>query len=156
MAKRDEQKRKLELLERLSRQRAQITSQRSRLASQIVEKKEELKDKINVPKRIKENVRSSFSSNPTKWFLGSAVGGLIVSKLLFGRKKKQKTLGSKLSSGTNTVSRGILTSALLYFGKPLLKRALINKAKNYVIQRYLLKKQQQQIQMDQQQYKYQG
>mgnify|MGYP000159171670 CR=1 FL=1 len=86
MARRDEQQRKLELLEQLSRQRAQITSQRSRLTTQIAYKTEEIKNKINVPRRIKDSVRSSFSSSPTKWFIGSAIGGLILSKIIIGRR----------------------------------------------------------------------
>jgi len=152
MAKRDEQQRKLELLEQLSRQRAQITSQKSRLATQIEDKKEEIKEKINVPKRLKNNIRSSFSSSPTKWFLGSAVGGLIVTKLLLGKKSRSISKLSS-SSSSSTISRGLLTSALLYFGKPMLKRVLFNKAKDYVIGRFHKRQSQAQIEQQQQYYR---
>lgn len=139
MAKRDEQQRKLELLEQLSRQRAQITSQRGKLVTQIANTTEEIKDKINVPKRLKDgiknNIRSSFSASPTKWFLGSAVGGLLVTKILFGRKKIYSKVNSV--SGSTSVPRGILTTSLLYFGKPYLKRFLFKKGRTMLLRRFI-------------------
>ena len=135
MARRDEQQRKLELLEQLSRQRAQITSQRSRLTTQIAYKTEEIKNKINVPRRIKDSVRSSFSSSPTKWFIGSAIGGLILSKIIIGRRSAGVLKSSVYSS--KNVSRSLLVSALFYFGKPYLKRMMINKAKLMLLRKFM-------------------
>ena len=67
MAKRDEQQRKLDLLDQLARQRAQITSQKSRLATQIEGKKEEIKEKINVPKRLKNNICYQRPTKESGW-----------------------------------------------------------------------------------------
>lgn len=135
MAKRDEEQRKLELLEQLTRQRGQISRQRSKLATQIDGKKEEIKEKINVPKRLKNNIRSSFSSSPTKWFLGSAVGGLVITKVLFGRRKSYRKASA--SEGSANVSRGLLTTALLYFGKPYIKSMLFRKGKSMLLRKFI-------------------
>ena len=134
MARRDEQERKLELLAQLSQQRAEITSQRGIVAAGLAGKKAEIKDKINVPKRIKSSVASSFSVSPVKWFLGSAVGGLVLSKILFGRKKVYRY--SKSDSVTEGSSRGLLASAVIFVGKPFLKRYLVNKGKTMLMNKF--------------------
>ncbi len=142
MAKRDEQQRKLELLDQLSRQRAQITSQKSRLATQIEDKKEEIKEKINVPKRIKNgiknNITSSFSSSPIKWFLGSAVGGLLVTKVVFGRKSSSSLKASATTKDVPTkVSKGLLATSLLYVAKPYFKSFLLNHGKTMLLKKFM-------------------
>lgn len=137
MAKRDEQQRKLELLDQLSRQRAQITSQKSRLATQIEEKTEEIKEKINVPKRLKNNIQSSFSSSPTKWFLGSAVGGLLVTKILFGGRRRISKSPSRSGLRAAKVSRGLISTSLIYFGKPYLKSYLFRKGRAMLLKRFI-------------------
>ncbi len=142
MAKRDEQQRKLELLDQLSRQRAQITSQKSSLVKNIEQTKVELKEKINVPKLINTKIKSSFSNSPTKWFVGSAVGGLFISKILFGRgrrKKRSFLANRKEEKSSSDVPRGLLMSAAFYFGKPMLKSYAIRRAKEYIANKYLLK-----------------
>jgi len=135
MAKRDEQQRKLDLLDQLARQRAQITSQKSRLATQIEGKKEEFKEKVNVPKRLKNNIRSSFSSSPTKWFLGSAVGGLLITKILFGKKKVYSQASSETVPAK--VSKGLVATSLMYVAKPFLKSFLLNQGRTLLLRRFM-------------------
>ena len=87
MARRDQsdpESRKLELLSQLSNHREDITRKKQVLVQEIAESKEALKEKINVPKLVTNKIKTSFSDSPTKWFIGSAIGGLIVSKLFFG------------------------------------------------------------------------
>jgi len=154
MARGDEQKRKLELLDQLSRQRAQITSQRSRVATQIANKKVELKEKINVSKRVKDTVRSSFSSSPTRWFVGSAVGGLFVSRILFGKRSpRRERRSSSSSSSSSKESKGIVKSSLLYFAKPYIKSFLFNKGREMLLRKMMSKQiaEQQQYEAEHQQ-----
>jgi len=107
MATRDEQQRKLELLQKLSSQRQQISNQRDELSSQVAESAQELKSKMHVPTLIKKSVSSTVSNHPTKWFLGSAIGGLVLSKVFLGKKKKHSISSSKplLSGSTDEEKR---------------------------------------------------
>ncbi|MGJ8656236.1 MAG: hypothetical protein ACSHX6_07285 [Akkermansiaceae bacterium] len=138
MARRNQSnERKLELLSQLDKNRKDITVKKQVLVQQIDESKQQLKEKINVPKRVTNKVKSSFASSPTKWFIGSAVGGLIISKLFFG------TVGSvfKKPKQQEKVSRGLLFTLAGLAIRPMVKSFLIGKAKDYVTQRFLVPQQ---------------
>ena len=106
------------------------------LVQQIAVSTEHLKDKLNIPKLIITKIKSSLTNNPTKWFIGSAVGGLLISKLfsgsvgsIFKKPKKQK------------VTRGMLYSLAAMAARPMIKSFLIGKAKDYVAHRFLSQQQ---------------
>lgn len=133
MARRDQShERKLELLSQLTKDRRDITAKKQVLVQQINESKAQLKDKINVPKLVSTKVKSSFASSPNKWFIGSTIGGLIISKLFLGsvgsifRKPKQKK-----------ASRGLLYTLAAMAARPMIKSFLIGKARDYVAQRFM-------------------
>jgi len=107
------------------------------LVQEIAESKDEIKDKVNVPKLVTKKVKSSFSDNPTKWFIGSAIGGLIVSKFVLG------TVGFIFRSPKKTVSRGILYSLTSMAMRPMIKTFLIGKVKDVLMQRFLSQQPQQ-------------
>ena len=148
MARRDQsdpESRKLELLSQLSNHREDITRKKQVLVQEIAESKEALKEKINVPKLVTNKIKTSFSDSPTKWFIGSAIGGLIVSKLLFG------SVGSVFRKPKkDRVSRGLLYTLAGMAVRPMIKSFLIGKAKDYAMQRILGHRQPQQIQYQQQ------
>ncbi len=133
MARRDQSnQRKLELLNQLTAHRKDITAKKQVLVQQIAESKEQLKDKVNVPKLVSSKVKSSFANSPTKWFIGSAVGGLIISKLVFG------SVGSIFRKPKKAkVSRGLLYTLAGMAARPMIKSFLIGKARDYVAQRFL-------------------
>lgn len=139
MAHRDQrnaEQRKIELLSQLTSHRRDITAKKQVLVQQIADSKDEIKDtikqKVNVPQLITNKVKSSVSDSPKKWFIGSAIGGLIISKLafsLFGgifRKPKKKK-----------ISHGLLYSLAGMAARPMIKSFLIGKARDYVAQRFL-------------------
>lgn len=139
MARRDQrnaEQRKVELLSQLTSHRKDITAKKQVLVQQIADSKDEIKDtikeKINVPQLITNKVKSSFSDSPKKWFIGSAIGGLIISKVafslfggIFRKPKKQK------------MSRGLLYTVAGMAARPMIKSFLIGKARDYVAQRFL-------------------
>lgn len=133
MASRDQSnKRKLELVTQLTANRRDIILKKQVLVQQIAVSTEQLKDKLNIPKLIITKVKSSLTNNPTKWFIGSAVTGLLISKLfsgsvgsIFKKPKKQK------------VSRGMLYTLAAMAARPVIKSFLIEKAKDYVANRLL-------------------
>ena len=128
MAQRDEQQRKLDLLQKLADRRAEIAHHRADLGQQVAAKKAAWGNKLNVPKRIKASV----SHSPAKWLVGSTLGGLLLTKMLFGRRKR------RLAKATDSVaSRGLLTSLALFAAKPLLKSYLLGKVRHIVAQKYL-------------------
>ncbi len=139
MARRDQRiakERKLELLSQLSTHREDISLKKQRLVHQIADSKDEIKDtikqKVNVPKLITNKVKSSFSDNPKQWFIGSAIGGLIISKVafsLFG--------GIFRTPKKNKVSRSFLYTVAGMAARPMIKSFLLGKARDYVAQRFL-------------------
>jgi len=127
MASRDQSKqRKLELLSKLSSQRSSITAKKQVLNEQIAESKEvlssQLKDKVNVSKIVGSKVKSSFTNSPNKWFLGSVLGGLVLSKLVFRKKHTPKTsssvveaaVGAGISSIFRTPKKRRQTNGIFY------------------------------------------
>ena len=138
MARRDQsdpESRKLELLSQLSNHREDITRKKQVLVQEIAESKEALKEKINVPKLVTNKIKTSFSDSPTKWFIGSAIGGLIVSKLFFGTVGSVSSVFRKPKK--DKISRGLLYTLAGMAVRPMIKSFLIGKAKDYAIQRFL-------------------
>lgn len=146
MAHRDKQnlqQRKLELLNEMSQHRENISVKKQSLFQQIDKSKNELKDnfvdKINVQKMLSNKVKTSFSSSPTKWFLGSALGGIVVSKIFFGSVGRVSG-GSKKKSSVNEdssqVSKGIFMTLAGLAIRPMVKSFLLGKARAYVSNRF--------------------
>ena len=129
MARRDEQQRKLDLLQNLASRRTEIAHQRVALSQQVAEKKAAWGNKLNVPKRIKASV----SHSPTKWLIGSTLGGLFLTKMVFGKPKRRFTKVKE-----SVASRGLLTSLAFFAAKPLLKSYALGKVRHYVAQKYLM------------------
>jgi hypothetical protein len=131
MASRDQSnKRKLELISQLTNHRKDITAKKQVLVQQIAESKEQLKDKINIPKLISSKIKSSFVNSPTKWFIGSTVAGLLISKIFFG------SVGSIFKKpNKKKASRGIFYTLAAMAARPMIKSFLIGKAKDYVAHR---------------------
>ncbi len=139
MASRDQSnKRKLELVTQLTANRRDIIRKKQVLVQQIAVSKEQLKDKINIPKLIGNKIKSSFTNSPTKWFIGSTVGGLLISKFFSGSMGSifKKTKKKKVTSG-------MFYTLAAMAARPIIKSYLIGKAKDYVAHR--LRSQQQQI-----------
>lgn len=139
MASRDQSKqRKLELLNELAVHRRDVVVTKQVLVKQISENKDQLKEqitnkikeKINIPKMVSTKVKSSFTNNPKQWFIGSAVGGLFISKIIYG------SVGSVFKKKKKKSSHGMLYSLAGMAAKPIVKSFLMNKAKDYMIQRY--------------------
>jgi hypothetical protein len=127
-------KRKLELLSQLTVHRMDITTKKQVLLQQMAESKEQLRDKMNIPKRIIAKVKSSFSNNTTKWFIGSALGGLILSKIFIGSGNSSlKVKKSNLKPAT----RGMFATLTSLAMRPILKNLIIGTAKSYVMQRFM-------------------
>lgn len=101
MASRNEtQQRKLELVAQLDTQRNAITGGRHIFKQQFTNRTQSLKDKLNIPKRIKTSVRT----HQTKWILGALGTGLAIA-FLKGR--------SKSSRAVSTAKKRTLVSAIL-------------------------------------------
>jgi len=142
--------RKLELLNKLSNHRSDITAKKQVLSEQISESTDiftsQLKDKINVPKMVRSKVKSSFANSPNKWFIGSVAGGLLLSKLILRRSKPQtekpssvveKAVGLGISSIFRSPKKrrqthGVFYSLMGYAARPLLKAFVMGKVRNYV------------------------
>ncbi len=139
MARRDEQQRKIDLLQKLASHRTEIAHHRAELGQQISQKKATWEKTVNVPKRIKTAV----TQNPTKWLVGSTIGGLLLTKILFGRRSGRRR-GKNINRQqlAKVESRGLLATVALFAAKPLLKSYLINKAKSYVAHKYMGRHQQ--------------
>lgn len=143
MARRDQSnQRKLELLKQLTNHRKDISFKKQVLIQQIAESKEQLQDKINIPKLFCSKIKSSYANSPAKWFIGSALGGLLISKLFLGPifKKQQE----KNQKG----SHGLFYSIVAMAARPMIKSFLIGKARDYLAQRFLVQEQQQTFQQD--------
>lgn len=139
MARRDQSNaRKLELLNELANHRLQIKVKKRALTKHIVTSTDQIKGIFNIPKLITKfvtnKIKSSFASSPTKWFIGSAIGGLIITKLLFSIIGR---LFNKSSEAEPKVKRGVLFTLLLMAARPLIKSYLIGKAQQYFSQKFL-------------------
>jgi hypothetical protein len=135
MARRDQSNaRKLELLSQLTIHRRDITAKKQVLAQQISESTQQLKDTINIPKLIGNKIKSSFTNSPTKWFIGFTLGGLLISKFVFGLKA---TIFKTSKEIEKTASKGIFYTLAAMAARPLIKSFFIGKAKDYVTQRFL-------------------
>jgi hypothetical protein len=135
MARRDQSNaRKLELLNQLTTHRRDITAQKQVLVQQIAQTSQQLKDTINIPKLISNKIKSSFTNNPTKWFIGSTIGGLLISKFVFGFKT---SIFKNSKENDPKASRSIFYTILGMAARPLIKTFLLGKAKDYVTQRFL-------------------
>ncbi len=130
MAKRDEQQRKVELLQNMAVQRNEITRNRALVTEKIAETKDRYQQKLNVPKRIKDSVKG----NPKKWFIISAVSGLVISKVIFGKKKHRV---SNDQGVITSASRGMLATFAAFALKPMLKSLAINKVKDMIARKYM-------------------
>ena len=150
MASGDQSKqRKLEILNKLSHHRSDIAAKKQVLNEQIAESKElftsQIKDKIDVPKMLKSKVTSSFTSNPNKWFAGSVAGGLILSRLIFRKNKKDISPATSVAEqalgvGIRSIFRrpkkrppthGIFYSLMGYASRPLFKAFVMGKVRTY-------------------------
>jgi|GEM_PF-2444277 len=133
MARRDQSnERKLELLSQLTKHRRDITAKKQVFVQQIALSKEQLKDQINIPKLVSNKIKSSFTNSPTKWFIGSTIAGLLISKLFFGSVGNIFKKSNKQKS-----SRGMLYTLAVMAARPMIKSFLIGKAKDYIAQRFL-------------------
>ncbi len=161
MASRDQSKqRKLEILNQLSSQRSQIAAKKKLLTKEIAESKEvfstQLKDKVNVPKMVGSKLKSSFSNSPNQWFIASAVGGLVISKILFkGKRSKPKSTRTIAAQGaaTSVISsifrkpkereqtHGLFYSLIGYAARPMIKSFAINKVRNYLTHKIMMQQQ---------------
>ena len=164
MASGDQSKqRKLEILDKLANHRSDISAKKQVLAEQITESKDlltdQIKDKVNVPKIVGSKVKSSFSNSPNKWFLGSVVGGLIVSKLIFRGSKSRNNVKTSVAdtavsagiSGIGSIFRspkkrrqthGIFYTLVGYAARPMLKSFVLGKVRSYVANKVVQQAQQ--------------
>ena len=135
MARRDQSNaRKLELLNELALHRLQIKVKKRALIQQIALSTEQIRDTINIPKILGKKIKSAFKNSPSKWFIASTIGGLIISKFLLSsicRKFKKPTGGVQKSQ------RNILLDLLVSAVRPLIKSYLIGKARRFLAQRFL-------------------
>lgn len=139
MARRDQSNaRKLILLNELTQHRLQIKVKKRALEHQIAVSKQQIKDTINIPKHITKLLRgklkSSFTNSPTKWFIGSTIGGLIISKFLLG------SFGSKSKNSNDLVpkvQRGIFFTFVGMVAKPLIKSYITKAARRFIEQKFL-------------------
>jgi len=146
MASRDQSNaRKIELLCQLTEHRKDIAQRKRLLMEQLDEKTGDLKNKLNLPKFVSGKVKTSLKSSPTKWFIGSTIGGLLLSKLIFKSKQPRLTKiarKAKVSKQQNkTPSKGIIYTVTAMAAKPLLKSVVAGKVKDYVAQRFILQQQ---------------
>lgn len=128
MASTNEQQRKIELARQLALHRQSIAVQKEQLTHQIISKKEAIQEKLNVPKRIKAAV----SNNPKKWFIGSAIAGLVLTRIFRGSRRRQIVSASVAEAKP---SKSLLTTVALMVAKPLVKSFIMRKAKGYIAQR---------------------
>ena len=143
MARRDQSNaRKLALLNELTTHRLQIKVKKRALAQQIAASTEQIKDTINVPKQIRKlftnffsnKIKTSFTNSPTKWFIGSAIGSLIISKILFS---SISNLFKKSTDDEPKIRRSIFFTLLGMAARPIIKSYLIGKAQQYLTQKFL-------------------
>ncbi len=146
MAQTDEQ-RKVELLQNMAVQRNQITTHRALVTNKVAEIKEHYQQKLNVPERIKDSIKG----NPKKWFIISAIGGLVISKVIFGKKKFK---ASEAQGSVTKTSSGMIATAAAFALKPILKSFVINKVKDAVARKYLAHHQDQHQEYYEQQLEY--
>ena len=140
MASRDQtNERKLELIGKLAVQRRDIIYKQQAFVQELAESKQQLKDQINIPKLIGSKIKSSFSGNATKWFVGSAIGGLIISKFIF---RSSNSSEDTIKSASSPVSKNLLLTLFGMAARPLLKNFFIGKAKDYLARRFLTQQQQ--------------
>lgn len=127
MASRNEQQRKVELVNQLSQHRQSIAVQKEQLTWQISAKKEAIQEKLNVPKRIKASV----TDNPKKWFIGSAIAGLILTRLFRGSRQRRVTE----SSSNIKPARTLLATITIMAIKPMIKSFALRKVKGFIAQK---------------------
>lgn len=128
MASRNEQQRKLELAQQLANHRQSIAVQKEQLTHQIISKKEAIQAKLNVPRRIKASV----TNNPKKWFIGSTIAGLVLTRI-FRSSHRRQIISSSVTEAKS--SKSLLTTVALMVAKPLVKSFIMRKAKGYIAQR---------------------
>ncbi len=135
MARRDQSNaRKLELVNELSRQREQIKHSKAALVQQLAGSLDQIKATVNIPKLLGNKIQSSFRSHPTKWFIASTVGGLLISRFILsgisGRTIESSVDHQKRSSG-------IFLSAIGYVARPLIKSYLMGRLQRMIAERFL-------------------
>ncbi len=125
--------RKVELLNELTSHRLQIKVKKRILDQEIAAFSEQIKDTINVPKLITNKIKSSFNSDPTKWFIISTLGGLLITKFLFG------SFGSKYKRNEENpkARRSIILALVGMVAKPIIKSYLVGKAQHFFAQKFL-------------------
>lgn len=144
MARRDQSNaRKLELINQLNSHRKDITAKKQILVQQIAESKSQIKDQINVPKLLSSKIKSSLAKNPTNWFIGSALGGLIITKLTLGSVSSLSSAFRKPKKKKS--SHGLIYTLAGMAIRPMVKSFIIGKARDIITQRIIA---QQQLQQD--------
>lgn len=135
MARRDQSNaRKLELLNELTSHRLNIKVKKRALARQIALSAEQIKDTINIPKILRNKIKSDFKNSPSKWFIASTIGGLLISKFLLS------SIGSKFNKSSKGGKKSYTSFFLNLLGKaasPLIKSYIIGRAQRYLAQRFL-------------------
>ncbi len=140
MARRDQSNaRKLELLNQLNSHREEITAKKQILVQQINESKSHIKDQINLPKLLSSKIKSSLTKNPTNWFIGSAIGGLIITKITLGSVTPLKSVFRKPKK--NKPSHGVFYTLAGMAIRPMVKSFIINKARNIITNRIIAQQQ---------------
>ncbi len=117
------EQRKLELVAQLADARKSVLGAKLLLDDQVTEKKSEISDFINFPKRIKR----SFTKQPVKSFGVALVSGLGASFLL-KRKSNKK-------SQQKTIKRSVFTGLTLAIVRPILQRLALQYSQQWLAHR---------------------
>lgn len=114
------EQRKLALVRQMEEHRNSIVGAKLLLNDQIASRKSAIKEKLNVPKKIKQSIKEQ----STKWLVGALASGTVLAFLGRGRSKRKKEIAKK---------RSILLTLLIALCKPFIKKFVINTVKQYSV-----------------------
>jgi hypothetical protein len=117
------EQRKLELVEQLADARSSVLGAKLLLDDKITEKKSELSEFLNFPKRIKR----SFTEQPAKSF-GIAIASGLGASFILKRKSNKK-------SQQKSVKRSVFTGLTLAIFRPILQRFALQYSQQWLAQR---------------------
>lgn len=117
------EKRKLELVQRIDESRTSVLGAKLLLDDQIAEKKANLRETLNVPKKLKR----SFAEQPVKSF-GIAIASGLGASILMKRKPRHPKVNK-------AAKRSIIASVTVAVLRPMLQRAVMQYSQQWLANR---------------------
>ncbi|GAA5496151.1 hypothetical protein Rhal01_02333 [Rubritalea halochordaticola] len=112
------EQRKLALVQQMEEHRNSITGAKLLLNDQITSRKSALKEKLNVPKKIKQSIQEK----STKWLIGALASGTVMAFLGRRRSKRKQE---------NKKKKSIFLTLLIALSRPFIKKYLVNTLRQY-------------------------